>query len=309
MSAHDHEPVGNHEPVDDHEQVRSHELVDHDGHEPVDHELLDHDLVDHEPVGHEPVGHEPDGHEPDGHEPNGHGAAGHDEPTRSNEPVRHRRLGLVRRRAVRYPAVISAVVVIALAVTGLALIHFNGGKATPAQTALSLTGRGDGDRVSRDLVRVDPASESPSPSPSPSSASPSPSASPSHAAPPPTHAAPPPTHAAVRTEAATPAGCGEYSGNQLIACQLLPSFGFSTSEMPALVQMWDRESGWNATAENPGSGAYGIPQALPGDKMASVAPDWQTNPATQIKWGLGYIKAQYGTPSDAWAFWQSNGWY
>ena len=61
-------------------------------------------------------------------------------------------------------------------------------------------------------------------------------------------------------------------------------------------------------AQNP-SGAYGIPQALPGDKMAAYGSDWQTNAATQIKWGLAYIAGRYGTPCDAWSFWQSNGWY
>ena len=79
--------------------------------------------------------------------------------------------------------------------------------------------------------------------------------------------------------------------------------------MTALIPMWNRESAWSASAQNPSSGAYGIPQALPGDKMATVAADWRTNPATQIKWGLGYIKDRYGTPSAAWTFWQANGWY
>jgi len=104
------------------------------------------------------------------------------------------------------------------------------------------------------------------------------------------------------------AGCSGYRGNQLVACNLLPSFGFSTSEMWALVPMWDRESGWSTGAANP-SGAYGIPQALPGSKMAAYGSDWQTNPATQIRWGLSYIKSRYGSPSAAWSFWQANGWY
>jgi len=107
---------------------------------------------------------------------------------------------------------------------------------------------------------------------------------------------------------AVPTSCSHYSGVQRTACALLPTFGFSTSEMAALIPMWDRESGWSYTAANP-SGAYGIPQALPGSKMAVYGSDWQTNPATQIKWGLSYIKSRYGTPSAAWAFWQSNGWY
>lgn len=104
-------------------------------------------------------------------------------------------------------------------------------------------------------------------------------------------------------------GCGDYGGNQRIACDLLPEHGFATSEMSCLSTLWDHESGWNEHAENPGSGAYGIPQALPGNKMASAGDDWQTNPATQIRWGLGYIGDRYGTPCGAWQHFQSNGWY
>ena len=72
--------------------------------------------------------------------------------------------------------------------------------------------------------------------------------------------------------------------------------------------MWSRESGWRVNAANP-SGAYGIPQALPGSKMASAGPNWQTNAHTQIKWGLGYIASRYNSPCEAWAIWQSQGWY
>jgi len=82
---------------------------------------------------------------------------------------------------------------------------------------------------------------------------------------------------------------------------LLASFGFDTAtQWPCLYDLWQRESGWNVYAENAASGAYGIPQSLPGDKMASAGSDWQTNPATQIKWGLGYIRDTYGTPCAAW---------
>jgi hypothetical protein len=96
---------------------------------------------------------------------------------------------------------------------------------------------------------------------------------------------------------------------QSIAYNMLASFGFSpTTFFGCLKDMWDRESGWRYDAEN-ASGAYGIPQALPGSKMASAGADWQTNPATQIKWGLGYIKAIYGDPCKAWAFWQVNHYY
>lgn len=98
------------------------------------------------------------------------------------------------------------------------------------------------------------------------------------------------------------------SSAQGIAYNMLPSFGFSTDQFGCLNDIYSRESGWRYDAEN-ASGAYGIPQALPGSKMASAGSDWQTNPATQIKWGLGYIKGTYGTPCDAWAFWQAHGWY
>ncbi|MFC9848793.1 lytic transglycosylase domain-containing protein [Streptomyces sp. NPDC060223] len=71
----------------------------------------------------------------------------------------------------------------------------------------------------------------------------------------------------------------------------------------------DHESGWNYTAVNASSGAYGLFQALPGSKMSSVGSDWQTNPATQIKWGLNYMNDRYGSPCEAWSFWQANNWY
>jgi hypothetical protein len=100
------------------------------------------------------------------------------------------------------------------------------------------------------------------------------------------------------------------SGNpQQIASAMLGSFGWSSSEFSCLVSLWNLESGWNVYASNPSSGAYGIPQALPGSKMASAGPDWQSNAATQIRWGLGYIKSLYGSPCGAWSHEQASGWY
>ena len=107
----------------------------------------------------------------------------------------------------------------------------------------------------------------------------------------------------------TPEDCEEYTGNRQTGCTLLAEFDFGLEHMPALDNLWTRESGWNHQASNPSSGAYGIPQALPGSKMASVAADWETNPATQIRWGLGYIRDRYGNPTGAWEFFQANGWY
>jgi resuscitation-promoting factor RpfB len=95
---------------------------------------------------------------------------------------------------------------------------------------------------------------------------------------------------------------------QSIAYNMLGSFGFAKSQWGCLDDLWQAESGWLYNAEN-ASGAYGIPQALPGSKMATAGPNWQTDPTTQIKWGLGYIQTQYGTPCGAWDHEEADGWY
>ncbi|MBZ5739844.1 transglycosylase SLT domain-containing protein [Nocardioides mangrovi] len=94
-----------------------------------------------------------------------------------------------------------------------------------------------------------------------------------------------------------------------IAQALMPQFGFSSDQFGCLDSLWTRESGWNPAAQNASSGAFGIPQALPGSKMASAGADWATNPATQIEWGLGYIQDRYGSPCGAWSHSESYGWY
>lgn len=96
---------------------------------------------------------------------------------------------------------------------------------------------------------------------------------------------------------------------QAIAQSMMASHGWDDAQFACLVALWNRESGWRVDAENKSSGAYGIPQALPGSKMGSVAADWRTNPATQITWGLGYIDGRYGTPCSAYQHLQSSGWY
>jgi hypothetical protein len=106
-----------------------------------------------------------------------------------------------------------------------------------------------------------------------------------------------------------PDSCNEFSGNRATGCALMLKAGFDIDQFPCLNKLWDKESGWNHKARNSSSGAYGIAQALPPTKMSSVADDWQTNPATQIKWGLGYIKGRYKTPCGAWSHSQSVGWY
>jgi hypothetical protein len=94
-----------------------------------------------------------------------------------------------------------------------------------------------------------------------------------------------------------------------IALGMLGDYGWSTDEFSCLDSLYLHESGWNPAAENPSSGAYGIPQSLPGDKMAEYGSDWQTNPETQLEWGLAYIQDRYGSPCGAWNFWLSNNWY
>ena len=93
------------------------------------------------------------------------------------------------------------------------------------------------------------------------------------------------------------------------AFEAAASRGWGMDQYSCLVKLWNRESHWNVYAHNVGSGAYGIPQALPGEKMATVADDWQTNPATQIEWGLRYIQGRYGSPCGAWAHSEAVHWY
>lgn len=104
-------------------------------------------------------------------------------------------------------------------------------------------------------------------------------------------------------------GGGNAAANQALALRMLPAFGWGADQMPYLIKLWNQESNWSQTALNQSSGAYGIPQSLPASKMASAGPDWRTNPATQIKWGLGYIKSTYGNPAGAWGHEVANNWY
>ncbi|MDF3297301.1 transglycosylase SLT domain-containing protein [Streptomyces tropicalis] len=106
-----------------------------------------------------------------------------------------------------------------------------------------------------------------------------------------------PAHAADATPSAAQA--------QTIAHKMIPD----AAQYNAFSHIVERESGWNVSATNSSSGAYGLVQALPGSKMASAGADWRTNARTQIKWGLDYMKSRYGSPVGAWNFWQANGWY
>ena len=109
----------------------------------------------------------------------------------------------------------------------------------------------------------------------------------------------------VLTSAPAQAATTSASSAQSVAHKMIPS----AAQYNAFSKIVEHESGWNVTATNSSSGAYGLVQALPGSKMSSAGSDWKTNAATQIKWGLDYMNSRYGSPAAAWSFWQSNGWY
>ncbi|GAA2172636.1 hypothetical protein GCM10009846_11380 [Agrococcus versicolor] len=153
---------------------------------------------------------------------------------------------------------------------------------------------GSGDSVTRDDLVVESPTPTPTPTPTPSAAPAAAGATASGSAPSiplPTVAAPDPGSA------------------QAVARDMVLARGWGDDQYQCLYSLWQRESGWNVYAQNVSSGAYGIPQALPGSKMATAGADWQTNAATQISWGLGYIAGRYGTPCGAWGHSESVGWY
>jgi hypothetical protein len=113
--------------------------------------------------------------------------------------------------------------------------------------------------------------------------------------------------AASRSASRTPSYVGDPRA--VAASMAAHRYGWGSGEFSCLDSLWEKESSWQVHAANPTSGAYGIPQALPGAKMASAGGDWRDNPVTQIAWGLGYIKASYGTPCSAWSTSQAKGWY
>ncbi|MCS4275791.1 hypothetical protein M2390_000963 [Mycetocola sp. BIGb0189] len=98
-------------------------------------------------------------------------------------------------------------------------------------------------------------------------------------------------------------------GARSVALSMVRERGWEDEQYLCLEKLWQKESNWRVNAANRSSGAYGIPQALPGRKMASAGADWESNPATQIKWGLGYISGRYGSPCGAWSHSQAVNWY
>jgi len=102
---------------------------------------------------------------------------------------------------------------------------------------------------------------------------------------------------------------GARSDPKAAARLLAAERGWGGQQFECLNSLWAKESGWRWDANNASSGAYGIPQSLPGSKMSSFGGDWASNPITQIKWGLSYISKSYGTPCSAWAQSQATNWY
>lgn len=207
----------------------------------------------------------------------------------------------------------------ALAVTGPPSLHWS---SSPAPVAAALQDRpaaapGIPQPFAFYRARVRPSFPVPAPSttaprvsddleaarliPSPT---PTPTPTPTQAAQTATQPPPPPPPTPYPSYTDLPSSSGAYGSAQAYAESLVGSAQFA-----CLQPLWDRESGWNPYAQNPTSGAYGIPQALPGSKMASAGPDWATNPDTQVRWGIGYINSSYGSPCGALAHEQSYGWY
>ncbi|WP_232626676.1 lytic transglycosylase domain-containing protein [Streptomyces alfalfae] len=118
-----------------------------------------------------------------------------------------------------------------------------------------------------------------------------------------------PAQAATPTVMKTPAPAAAPAAAPASAKAIAKQKIKDPAQFAAFDKIVSHESGWNPSATNSSSGAYGLVQALPGSKMASAGADWKTNPETQIEWGLKYMNDRYGSPTGAWAHWQANGWY
>jgi resuscitation-promoting factor RpfB len=118
-----------------------------------------------------------------------------------------------------------------------------------------------------------------------------------------------PVPAATTANAPAAAVTGCSGSNEALANCMAAADGWTGSQATCLDELWTRESNFETGATNAQSGAYGIPQSLPASKMAAAGGDWQTNPTTQIRWGLGYIAGRYGTPCGAWDHETASNWY
>ncbi|MBV9095916.1 MAG: lytic transglycosylase domain-containing protein [Streptosporangiaceae bacterium] len=219
-----------------------------------------------------------------------------------------RKRGLIRRVGIVFPVAVAAVIMIIAVAVGAALLApgsgaFNAAEAIEAVPGSRTMALLDSERDQ--LVRMTAAVRTLTVVAEPKLASPAQVA-----------AANPGTSANTVSTGSNPGAAfvpstpPDPNTAQSIAYNMMASFGFSPSNyFGCLLDLWNRESSWVYDAVNPFSGAYGIPQALPGSKMASAGADWQTDPATQIRWGLGYIKEVYGDPCGAWGFELRNGYY
>lgn len=210
-------------------------------------------------------------------------------------------------RSTRTRGVLSGVSLVAAAGFVLVSVAASPGAQVAAEPATLLSeprpgqelGEVTGERASliRDTIVVHTPTPTPTPTPEPARAAAAPAAGGS-------------SGSAARAAVPIPAVAAPDPGSaQAIARQMVLNRGWGEGEYSCLYSLWQKESNWNVYAQNRSSGAYGIPQSLPGSKMASAGADWQTNPVTQITWGLGYISGRYGTPCGAWGHSQRVGWY
>lgn len=232
------------------------------------------------------------------------------------EPARNKKSRSTMRRAAsnlgtgQRMAVVAGVVAVFL---GAGAASQAAGQAINAQDITRASDSRTASQAATPSATATPsASASASPTPSATStpsqaAAPAPAAVAAQAAAPAAPAAPPAPPAPVAP--AAPVAVDDPSAAQAYAASLLPSYGWGQGEMSALITLWNKESDWRTTATNASSGAYGIGQSLPADKMATEGADWQTNYQTQIRWGLNYIKERYGSPSAAWSFHLAHNWY
>jgi hypothetical protein len=236
------------------------------------------------------------------------GAARNTGPLYGSRSARKKK-GLLRRTGIVIPAIGVAAIVVALVTFATYLLSPNGsgaGGLAGALNALTKSGSIQALEAERQqLIDMDAAASTMSNAAKPATVSPSQVIAAQQA----TEAAGGNPNDGTGSDDVQQAAAPDPGTAQHIGYEMLPSFGFNqTTEWTCLLDLWNRESGWVYDAENP-SGAYGIPQSLPGDKMASAGADWATDPTTQIKWGLGYITDVYGTPCNAWDHEEADGWY
>lgn len=184
------------------------------------------------------------------------------------------------------------------------------GNATGSDITADPLPRLDFERVRVDAPAVAPAPDvAPASAPAPASVEESVEAKPAEAPAP--VAAPPaaPAPAAPAPEVAQPVAVDDPEGAQAYAAAQLGSYGWAPNEMQCLAKLWTKESDWKTTATNPSSGAYGVVQSLPAEKMASAGADYRTNYKTQINWGLTYVQDRYGSPCGALNFHYAHNWY